>query len=82
MDELKTLQGLGLELPSPAYLIGAVLFGIVGLIAFRLGRKGDKPRTLWIGVVLMFYPYAVSNTWALWAIGCALCAGLWWDRLH
>ena len=80
MDELNTLQGLGLELPSPAYLIGAVLFGIVGLIAFRMGRKSDKPRTLWIGVGLMFYPYAVSNTWVLWAIGILLCAGLWWDR--
>ena len=80
MDELNALQGLGLELPSPAYLIGAVLFGIVGLIAFRMGRKSDKPRTLWIGVGLMFYPYAVSNTWVLWAIGILLCAGLWWDR--
>jgi hypothetical protein len=82
MDELKALQGLGLEMPSPAYLIGAVLFGIAGLIAFRMGRKGDRPVTLWLGVVLMFYPYAVSNTWTLWAIGCVLCAALWWDHMR
>jgi hypothetical protein len=27
----------------------------------------------------MLYPYVVSNTWALYAIGVALCIGVWKD---
>jgi hypothetical protein len=80
LDTLATLQSLGLELPSPAYLFAAIVFGLVGLAAFRLGRKRDRPRTMWLGVALMLYPYLVSNTAWLVAIGAALCAGLWLDR--
>jgi hypothetical protein len=31
---------------------------------------------LWLGVALMFYPYAVSGTAALYAVGGALCIAL------
>ena len=80
MNEIATLQSLGLTLPSPAYIFGAVLFGIVGLVAFRRGRKLKMPRTLWLGVALMLYPYLVSSTWLLYAIGAALSAGVVFDR--
>jgi drug/metabolite transporter (DMT)-like permease len=30
-----------------------------------------------IGLVLMVYPYFVSQTWLLYAIGAALCIGLY-----
>ena len=79
-DELSMLQAFGLELPSPAYIAGAILFGLVGLVAWRWGRKAERPRTKWLGVALMFYPYAVSATWALYAIGGALCVGIALDR--
>jgi hypothetical protein len=74
------LAALGFELPSPAYLFGAIVFGLVGLAAFRLGRKRGRRTTLWLGVALMVYPYAVSSTWLLYAVGLALCAGLLLDR--
>ena len=80
MDELSALKSLGLELPSPAYLIGAIVFGLIGWVAFRHGRKSGRRQTLWLGVALMAYPYAVSRTWLLYAVGLALCAGLWVDR--
>ena len=80
MDALRALQQSGLELPSPAYIFGAILFGLIGLVAFRRGRRQQKPRTLWLGVALMLYPYAVSATWLLYAVGAALCAGVWLDR--
>jgi len=80
MDELAALQSLGLALPSPAYIVGAVVFGLVGLVAWRRGRKLERPRTRWLGVALMLYPYAVSATWLLYAVGLALCAGVWLDR--
>lgn len=80
MDELAALQSMGLELPGPAYLFGAIVFGLVGLVAFRRGRKAGRRTTTWLGVALMLYPYAVSATWLLYAVGLALCAGLWLDR--
>jgi hypothetical protein len=80
MDELRALQSLGIELPSPAYIAGAIVFGLIGLVAFRRGRKSGRKWTTWIGVALMVYPYAVSNTWLMYAIGLAMCAGLYWDR--
>jgi hypothetical protein len=43
MDELKTLESMGLVLPGPAYLFGAIVFGIVGIIAFSRGRKTQRP---------------------------------------
>jgi len=80
MNELPPLQSLGLELPSPAYIAGAILFGLIGLVAWRWGRKAGRRRTMWIGVALMFYPYLVSATWALYAVGVALCVGIALDR--
>jgi hypothetical protein len=74
MNQLNELQSLGLVLPSPAYLLGALLFGIVGYMAFRQGRRAQKLSLTWIGVGLMLYPYAVSETWLLWAVGMLLCA--------
>jgi uncharacterized membrane protein len=79
MDNLSALQALGLELPSPAYLIGALVFGLIGWAAFRLGRQRERPRTRWLGLALMLYPYAVSRTWLLYAVGTLLCAGIWLD---
>ena len=73
MDEIKKLESLGLVLPSPLYIVGAILFGIIGYVAFRRGRKATSSRLIWTGVALMVYPYAVSQTWLLWLIGVCLC---------
>ena len=72
---------MGLVLPSPAYLAGALLFGLVGYIAFRRGRKLPQPTLTWAGIALMLYPYAISQTWLLWTVGAALCGWVYakWD---
>jgi len=75
MDSLQQLQALGLELPSPAYLFGALMFG---LLAFRHGRRQKQARRLCLGLALMLYPYLVSSTLLLYLLGAALCAGLYW----
>lgn len=77
MNDLDTLGALGLALPSPAYLFGILFFGIAGFAAYRYGRKAALPRPKWIGVAMMLYPYAVSETWLLYAIGAGLCALLY-----
>jgi hypothetical protein len=76
-DDLKTLEALGFSLPSPAYLIGAILFGIVGYAAYRYGKKQEARNAKWLGVALMLYPYAVPQTWLLYVVGTALCIGLY-----
>jgi hypothetical protein len=73
MNSLNDLQSIGLVLPSPAYLLGAILFGIIGYVTYRRGRRLVQPSLTWTGVALMLYPYAVTETWLLWAVGAALC---------
>ena len=80
MDDLNTLDSLGLTLPSPAYLLGAIIFGIIGYAAYRYGKKTYNRNPKWIGIGLMLYPYAVSQTWLLYLIGVGLCAGLYLFR--
>ena len=80
MDELSALQSLGISLPSPAYIVGAVLFGLLGFAAYRYGKKTERPRTKWLGVTLMLYPYVVYQTWLLYLVGVGLCVAVYWDR--
>ena len=80
MDELSALQSLGISLPSPAYIFGAVLFGLLGFAAYRYGKKTERPRAKWLGVTLMLYPYVVYQTWLLYLVGVGLCAAVYWDR--
>lgn len=77
MNALGPLDAMGLELPSPAYLLGAVLFGIYGYVAYRRGKQAASPALRWGGLALMLYPYAVAQTWLLWALGLALCTWVW-----
>ena len=74
-DNLTALEALGFTVPSTAYLIGIVIFGIVGYVAYRYGKKRSLPVTKWIGIALMLYPYAISATWLLYFVGAGLCVG-------
>ncbi len=76
MDALNALQDLGLSMPTPAYLIGMLLFSLLGLVAYSRGRRQKQPKLRWLGLALMFYPYLVSSTWVLYAAGTALCAAV------
>ena len=81
MDSAATLNSLGFSLPSPAYLAGALLFGILGFAAYRYGKGAELPTFKWTGVALMLYPYFIGQTWLLYAVGVALCGGLYlWHR--
>ena len=79
-EAISSLSSLGLTLPSPAYIFGAIVFGLIGLGAYRSGRVSQRKVTMWLGVVLMVYPYLISSTWWMYLVGLALCAGLWADR--
>ena len=74
------LQALGFEWPSPTYLIGMTLFSLIGWVAFRRGRKTERPKLTALGLALMLFPYGVSNTGWLFAVGAVLCGGLYLSR--
>jgi hypothetical protein len=65
------------ELPSPADLFASLLFGFVGLAAFRYGKKSGSTNPMLLGIALMIYPWFIAQTWLLYVVGCALCAGLY-----
>ncbi len=80
MNELDVLQSIGFVMPSVPYLIGSIIFNIIGYIAYRHGKKVANPASKWIGVVLMLYPILVSDTGLMYLIGCGLCTALYFYR--
>ena len=80
MDELADLQSQGLSLPSPAYIAGVILFSLIGFVAYRYGKKMERPATRWLGLALMLYPYAVPNTSLMYVVGAGLCAAMYYYR--
>ena len=77
MDELQTLQDLGITLPTPAYLAGVLLFSVIGIVAWIQGKRRDRPTTRWLGLALMLYPYVVYDTLLLYVTGVVLTALAW-----
>jgi hypothetical protein len=80
MDQIGTLGALGISLPTPAYLAGAILFSIIGFAAYRYGKKASLPAFKWLGIALMLYSYVAPETWMVYTIGIALCAALYFFR--
>ena len=65
---------------SIAKIMAYVIFSSIGFIAFMYGKKNEEWRPLVIGIVLMGYGYFLSNTVALYIVGCLLTAGLYFWR--
>lgn len=81
MDEQQLRGALFSLLPTPAYIFGAILFGVIGFAAYRYGKKNGRARTKWLGVAMMFYPYLIgSDTRVLYLAGVALCLTLYFYR--
>lgn len=77
VENINELQALGLTLPTPAYLFGLIVFGLIGYAAYRYGKQTSHDTSKWLGVVLMIYPYAIAETWQLYAVGTALTVVLY-----
>ena len=61
-------------------IIGGTIFSIIGWFAFLHGKKEKSWRPMVIGVLLMVYPYFVSDTILSFAIGIVLTAALYFWR--
>jgi hypothetical protein len=59
---------------SESWLYLSVLFGSFGLAFFVYGKKQRAAVPLLCGLALMIFPYLVSNTIVLVAVGVALIA--------
>ncbi len=57
-------------------LLAGLIFGSIGFAAFIYGKKQSSFRVMMIAAALMGYSYFVSNMVALWGIGAALTAAL------
>ena len=61
---------------SAANLIAGGIFSAIGLAAFVYGKKQSSMKPLVIGIALMVYPYLITNTLTVVAIGALLTAAL------
>jgi hypothetical protein len=58
-----------------------MLFGSIGLGYFIYGKRQSAPLPLVCGLVLIIFPYFVSNVWLLVGIGVILCSIPYFWRL-
>ena len=61
-------------------MLAYFLFSSIGFVAFSYGKKQSNPKPLVVGLILMIYPYFISNLWAIYGVGFLLCAGLYFFR--
>ena len=80
MDTLSAASSMGLELPSLAFIAGAIFFSVIGIAAYRYGKKLSLPGPRWIGLALMLYSYVTPETWMMYAVGIGLCVALYYFR--
>lgn len=77
-EALALLESMGITLPTPAYLAGVLVFGIIGMVLFWQGRRRRNAKVKWIGLALMLYPYVIWGTMPVYVVGVGLCAAAWW----
>ena len=76
MSLTEMLATFGIQLPSPAYWAGMVLFSVIGMVAWYRARRTKESAQKWLGLALMLYPYGTPETWMLYAVGVALSVWL------
>ena len=65
---------------STANLIGNLLFSSVGFVAFVYGKRMNLWKLMLCGLALMVYPYFISNTAMMYAIGAVGSVALFFLR--
>ena len=59
-------------------IMAALVFGIWGMYFIRQAKKEGNLKQLVVGVVLLIYPYFISDAYLLWGLGVGLTAmGFW-----
>jgi hypothetical protein len=63
-----------------ANLIGGLVFGSIGFVAFVYGKRMNLWKVMLVGIALMGYPYFISDNIALYAIGIVGSASIFFLR--
>lgn len=63
-----------------ADMIGSGIFSSIGFVALIYGKKESSFKPMLIGVALMGYPFIVTQTFWIYAVGVALTASLFLFR--
>ncbi|MBF0122372.1 MAG: hypothetical protein HQL21_03050 [Candidatus Omnitrophica bacterium] len=58
-------------------LLGSFVFSVIGFYAFLNGKKEASWKRMFLGILLMVYPYFVPGVLATWLVGFGLCALLY-----
>jgi predicted membrane protein len=66
---------------STSLIVFGLIFGSIGFGFFLYGRKQQAPVPLVCGVLLMFFPYFITNTVVLVIVGVVLMAVPYFVRL-
>jgi len=61
---------------NTANIIASLIFGSIGFAAFIYGKKQANFKALVIGMILMVYPYFITNPILLYSIGGVLTLAL------
>ena len=61
-------------------LVGGIAFGSIGFVALVYGKRSAKFRPILMGIALMACPYFLRGTIALYLVGTALTAALYFFR--
>jgi len=62
---------------DPGSLITSLLVSSVGFVIFEYGRRMRRPPQIGVGLVLLIYPYFVTNVFAMLGIAAVLLVLLW-----
>jgi hypothetical protein len=58
-------------------LFASLAVGSAGFVCFAYGKKQARVPQMLAGVILMAYPYFVSNVWLMLGIGALVLGALW-----
>ena len=62
---------------SAGPMIASLLVSLVGFALFWYGRKQHRAPHIGVGILMMVFPYFISNALLILGIGAVLGGGLW-----
>jgi hypothetical protein len=65
---------------DPLWLAASFVIGVVGLGLFLFGKRRSRFVPMIAGIVMMVYPYFVSNTVAMIGVGVVIGGFVWYMR--
>jgi hypothetical protein len=58
--------------------LASLFVSSIGFVFFSYGKKMKKAPQIVTGLVLMVYPYFISNVWIMLSIAAVLLTGFWY----